>query len=180
MRSLVVVAALAAQFVFAAEAPFAFTLAWEQGEHSRDMAGSRSTYTLEGDVLTREQKQWGRMANLPGEERDATTTVKLTADQLAELKALVAATEKLTDVRIPTKQDVGQVLEASLTTPRAKGKPRVLVLEAFLTNEHARGAKAEILDPDPSDVKASARPAAKTWAAMHALYSKLLMLFPLR
>ena len=90
-----------------------------------------------------------------------------------------AATEKLEDVRIPTKQDVGQVLEASLTVPRAKGTPRVLVLEAFLTNDHARGAKAEILDPDPSDTKAAAKPGPKTWAAMHALYFKLITLFPL-
>lgn len=179
MRWLLVVAVLSSAVSLAADPPFTFTLSWEQGEHSRDMAGSRSTYTLDGDVLTREQKQWGRYANLHGEDREGTKTVKLTADQLSELKALVAATEKLSDVRIPTKQDVGQVLEASLTVPRAKGKPRVLVLEAFLTNDHARGAKAEILDPDPSDTKASARPGPRTWAAMQALYAKVLMLFPL-
>ena len=179
MRTLCVGLLLASSAFAAAPPALAFTLTWEQGEHSRDTSGSRSTFTLENGRLARESRAWGRQAMFGGSKEPKKKTLKLNAAQLEELRALLAATEGLEDVRVPTMQDVGPVLEASLTVPAAKGAARTLVLEAYPTNDHVRGPKAEILDPEPSDTKAAVAPGAKTYAAMKQLYLKLLGLFPL-
>jgi hypothetical protein len=174
------VALFASSLALAAEAPLEFTLTWEEGEFSRDASGSESKFTVKGGQVTRESRSWGRDDDLrmPGRKKPGPTSVKLTPEQAKELREAFAATQGLTDVKIETQQDVGRVRLVTLSAKGADGNPRVVTLEAYLGNDHARGPKGLVLDPPPSDAKAAAHPAVKTHRALYSLYTTLLLLFP--
>jgi hypothetical protein len=161
---------LAAFTAFGAEPSPEFVFSRTTTRPFQGPGGTRITYSLVGNVLTKDQKTWGTDVFGDDQAGRIVKTVSLTEDQARELRAAVATASQSSELRTPPQGNSRNYVEYLLQTTDRRGKGREVVVQSAIDRMgRPRGPEEELL----RNATADPTPAAKSFAAMASLGSLL-------